>query len=86
MLGEKIGMKRVPVRALELPYTSKCTVFQGEAIGDDGKSPKPYFWDQNGPKKFHVWGLALGSLLVATFATCPRIEGKPVAGSVMFVA
>ena len=43
MLGGKIGTKRAPVRALKLPYPSKCTAFQGEAIGDDGKSPKPLF-------------------------------------------
>ena len=44
MLGDKIGMKWVPVRALKLPTISICIVFQGEAIGDDGKSPKPLFW------------------------------------------
>ena len=43
MLGDEIGMKRVPVRALKLPTISTCIVFQGEAIGDDGKSPKPLF-------------------------------------------
>ena len=43
MLGGKMGTKRVPVRALKLPYPSLCIVFQGEAIGDDGKSPKPLF-------------------------------------------
>ena len=43
MLGEKIGMKRLPVRALKLPTISICIVFQGEAIGGDGKSPKPLF-------------------------------------------
>ena len=44
MLGGKMGTKRVPVRALKLPTISICIVFQGEAIGDDGKSPKPLFW------------------------------------------
>ena len=39
MLGGKMGPKRVPVRALKVPYSSKCIVFQGEAIRDDGKSP-----------------------------------------------
>ena len=43
MLGGKMGTKRVPVRALKLPTISICIVFQGEAIGDDGKSPKPLF-------------------------------------------
>ena len=41
MLGDKIGMKRAPVRALKLPTVSIGIVFQGEAIGDDRKSPKP---------------------------------------------
>ena len=45
MLGDKIGMKWAAVRALKLPtIISICIVFQGEAIGDDGKSPKPLFW------------------------------------------
>ena len=61
MLGAKIGMKWVPVRALKLPTISIGIVFQGEAIGDGGKSPKPYFWGQNGPKNSMVgvlrWGL-----------------------------
>ena len=56
-------MKWVPVRALKLPTISICIVFQGEAIGDDGKPPKPLFWGQNGPKNCHVWGLALRSLV-----------------------
>ena len=47
MLGEKIGMKRVPMRALKLPTILICIVFQGEAIGDDGKAPKPLSWGQN---------------------------------------
>ena len=44
MLGGKMGTKRVPVRALKLPYPSKCIVFQGEAIPDNGRSPKALFW------------------------------------------
>ena len=40
MLGDKSGMKWAVVRALKLPTISICIVFQGEAIGDDGKSPK----------------------------------------------
>ena len=43
MLGSKMGTKRFPVRALKVPYSSKCTVFRGEAIRDDGKSPNPLF-------------------------------------------
>ena len=43
MLGGKIAMEWAPVRALKLPTISICIVFQGEAIGDDGKSPKPNF-------------------------------------------
>ena len=38
-----MGMKWVPVRALKVPYSSKCTAFQGEAIRDDGRSPNPLF-------------------------------------------
>ena len=48
MLGDKIGMKQVPVRALNAPYSSKCIAFQGEAIRDDGKSPNPFILGQNG--------------------------------------
>ncbi len=44
MLGEQIGMKGDPMRALKLPTISICIAFQGEAIGDDGKSPKPLVW------------------------------------------
>ena len=44
MLGGKMGTKWVPVRALKLPYPSKCTVFQGEAIRDDGRSSEPLSW------------------------------------------
>ena len=52
MLGDKIGMKWAPVRALKLPTISICIVFQGEAIGDDEKSPKPLFWVE--PADFQV--------------------------------
>ena len=55
MLGDKIGLKRVPVRALKLPTTSKCTVFQGEAIGDDGKSPKTLFWVETASFRVEVF-------------------------------
>ena len=44
MMGDKIDIKWAPVRALKLPTISICIVFQGEAIGDDGKSPKALFW------------------------------------------
>ena len=44
MLGSKMGTKMFPVRALNIPILSKCMAFQGEAIRDDGKSPKPLFW------------------------------------------
>ena len=44
MMGDEIGMKWDPVRALKLPTISICIVFQGEAIGDGGKSPKTLFW------------------------------------------
>ena len=67
MLGAKIGMKRVPVRALKLPTMSICIVFQGEAIGDGGKSPKPYFWGQNGPKKNPCLGSHAGVISFRMF-------------------
>ena len=44
MLGEKIGTKRAPVRAPNIPTISKYTVFRGEAIRDDGRSPNLVFW------------------------------------------
>ena len=37
-------MKRAPGRALNVSPILKCTVFQGEAVRDDGKSPNPLFW------------------------------------------
>ena len=48
MLGDKIGMKQVPVRALKLPTISICIVFQGEAIRDDRKSPNPFILGRSG--------------------------------------
>jgi len=60
MLGEKNCMKRPPVRALKLPYPSKCTVFQGEAIGDDRKSPNPLFWVETASFRVEIRGPAAG--------------------------
>ena len=56
MLGEKICTKRVPVRALNIPTISKCTVFRGEAIRDDGKSPNPVFWVETAGFRVDVFG------------------------------
>ena len=56
MLGDKIGMKWAPVRALKLPTISICIVFQGEAIGDDGKSPKPLFWVETADFRVDIFG------------------------------
>ena len=56
MLGETIGMKWAPVRALKLPTISICIVFQGEAIGDDGKSPKPLFWVETADFRVDIFG------------------------------
>ena len=56
MLGDKIGMKWAPVRALKLPTISICIVFQGEAIGDDGKSPKPLFGVETASFRVEVFG------------------------------
>ena len=39
MLGSKMGMKRVAVRALKVLTISNSTVFQDEAIREDGRSP-----------------------------------------------
>ena len=55
MLGDKIGMKWPPVRALKLPTISICIVFQGEAIGDDGKAPKPLFWVETASFRVEVF-------------------------------
>ena len=59
MLGGKMGTKRVPVRALKLPTISICIVFQGEAIGDDGKSPKPLFWVETADFRADIIGIFL---------------------------
>ena len=58
MLGAKIGMKRVPVRALKLPTISICIVFQGEAIGDNGRSPKALFWVETASFRVEIRGPA----------------------------
>ena len=44
MLGGRMDMKRVPVRALKVSTISNSTVFQGEAFREDGRSPGPLFW------------------------------------------
>ena len=44
MLGSKMGMKRVPVRALKVPTIANSTVFRCEAIRDDWRPPEPLFW------------------------------------------
>ena len=56
MLGDKIGMKQVPVRALNAPYSSIVIVFQGEAIRDDGKSPNPLFWVETADFRADIFG------------------------------
>ena len=56
MLGDKIGMKQVPVRALNAPYSSIVIVFQGEAIRDDGKSPNPLFRVETADFRADVFG------------------------------
>ena len=60
MLGDKIGMKQVPVQALNAPYSSKCIVFQGEAIRDDGKSPNPLFWIETADFRVDIFGQFFG--------------------------
>ena len=65
MLGGKMGMKPVPVRALMLPYPSKRTVFQGEAIRDNGRSPKALFWAETGCFRVDIFGRFLVDFLGA---------------------
>ena len=60
-----MGTKRVPVRALKPPTISICIVFQGEAIGDDGKSPKPLFWVETAG----FWVDIFGGFLVDFFGS-----------------
>ena len=56
MLGGKIAMKWAPMRALKLPTISIHIVFHGEAIGDDGKSPKPLFGVEKASFRVEVFG------------------------------
>ena len=42
-MGRKMGTKRVPMRALNTPTISKCTVLRGEAVRDNRRSPSPLF-------------------------------------------
>ena len=56
MLGGKMGTKRVPVGALNAPTISKCTALRGEAVRDDGRSPKPLFGVET--EEFRVYILA----------------------------
>ena len=65
VLGDKIGMKWVPVRALKLPTISICIVFQGEAIGDDGKSPRSLFWVETADFRIDIFGRLLVDFLGA---------------------
>ena len=65
MLGEKNCMKQVPVRALKLQTTSKCAVFQGEAICDDGRSPKPFLGAKTASFRVDVFGRFLEDFLDA---------------------
>ena len=57
-------MKWAPVRALKLPTISICIVFQGEAIGDDGKSPNPLFWVETASFRVEVFDVFLVDLWV----------------------
>ena len=63
MLGDKIGMKQVPVQALNAPYSSIVIVFQGEAIRDDGKSPNPLFWVETEGFRVDIFGRFLMDFL-----------------------
>ena len=72
MLGEKIGTKRFPVRAPNIPTISKCTVFQGEAVRDDGRSPKPLF----GNETASFWVAVFGQFICG-FLGVPLTHMKP---------
>ena len=56
MLGGKMGMKRVPWRALKVSTISNSTVFRGEAIREDGRSPEPLFWVEMGDFQVDFFG------------------------------
>ena len=56
MSGGKMGTKRVPVTALKVPYSSKCTVFRGEAVRDDEKSPNPLFGIETADFRVDIFG------------------------------
>ena len=66
MLGGKMGMKMVPVRALNAPTISKCTVLRGEANRDDGRSPNPLFWVETEGFRVDIFGRFL-----VDFLGCP---------------
>ena len=66
MLGAKICTKRVPVRAQKVPHSLKCTVFRGEAIRDDGRSPNPLFWAKTADFRVDIFGRFL-----VDFLGCP---------------
>ena len=56
MLRGKIGTKRPPGRALNISTILKCTVFRGEAVRDDGRSPNPLFWVETAGFRVDVFG------------------------------
>ena len=56
MLGGKMGMKRVAVRALKAPSTISCAKFRGEAIREDERSPGPLFWVETADFRVDFFG------------------------------
>ena len=65
MLGSKMGTKMVPMRALNAMTISKCKVFRGEAICDDGRSPTPLFGIEMAGFRVDVFGRFLVDFLGA---------------------
>ena len=56
MLGSKMGTKMVPVRALNTPTISKCTVLLGETVRDDGRSPNPLLFVETAGFRVDIFG------------------------------
>ena len=66
MLRGKIGTKRAPGRALNISTILKRTVFLGEAVRDDGRSPNPLFWVETAGFRVDIFGRFL-----VDFFGCP---------------
>ena len=56
VLVSKMGMKMVPVRALNAPTISKCTALRCEAVRDDGRLPNPLFGIETASFRVDMFG------------------------------